>query len=188
MPTYLDPLNGITQSAALAESAIGASIEDVRLETLEIWHPSLPRPLRLVVDTENLNATLESDAPRNAGEEVFFQRCRVDIEIPEESDKAAAPEINLRIDNVTGLVSDALRLARTSPDPAVRDAPWELIERVYMTSDTSAPHIRPVFKITLVRVGIQGASAILTAAYKDSVNFSIPAVTFTPRHYPGLLT
>lgn len=188
MPTYQDPLNGLTESDALAEAAAVASIARAVLMTYELWHPSMTAPVRVVVDEEPMLATLEGDAPRNAGEEVLFMASRVQVQRPEESDKAESPEISLRVDNVSGYVSDALRTARESTDPAIRDATWQLIERVYASDDTTAPHRLPVFKVTPIRVGIAGATAIFTAAYRDSANTGIPAISFTPEAYPGLLS
>lgn len=187
MPTYLDEENGLSLSEALAEAAVTARIDYVKLVTYEIWHPSMDVPVRFVDDWEPLAATLEGDAPRNAGETVTFGACSVQRPVVEESDKAQSPEVSLRIDNVTGVVTDALRTARASNDPDVRDAPWQLIERAYINADTTAPAVIPVFKVTLIRVAMQGPTAVFTAAYKDSVNTSIPAITFTPESYPGLL-
>jgi len=187
MPTYLDPENGVELSVALAEAATYAPIGRAMLTTYELWHPSMTTPVRVVVNQEAISATLEDDAPRNPSEDVVFLASRVVHQIPEESDQAASPEILLRVDNVTGFLADALRTAREETDPLIRDAQWELIERVYASDDLTAPHILPVFKVTVRRVSMQGPTAILTAAYRDSVNTGIPAITFTPEAYPGLL-
>lgn len=187
MPIYLPEENGLSQSEALAEAAVTARVDYVKLTTYELWHPSMTTPIRVVNDWQAFTATLESDAPRNPSEEVTFRACKVQRPVIEESDKAQSPEVSLRIDNVTGYMTDALRTARASTNPAVRDAPWQLIERVYIDTDPSAPAVRPVFKIKLVRAGMQGPTAVLTAAYRDSANTGIPAITFTPEKYPGLL-
>jgi len=89
---------------------------------------------------------------------------------------------------VTGLIGDALRRARLSVIPAVRDASWQLIERVYASDDTSGPAQLPVLKLTLTKVSRNDTVAVFTAAYRDSVNFSVPAITFTPENYSGLNT
>jgi hypothetical protein len=157
------------------------------LETIELWHPSMASSVRLVVDEVNLIATLEIDAPRNPGETVTFKACYMVIEKPEESDKAATPEVTIRIDNVSGDIADVLDTARESSDPSIRDATWQLIERVYASDDATGPAVLPTFKLTPIRVAMQGASALVTAAYRPSVNTSIPAITFTPEKYPGLL-
>ncbi len=188
MPTYLDAENGLSLSEALLEAATYAPVSRAMLNTFELWHASMSAPVRVVVDEQPLSAVLEADAPRNPGEDVVFMASRVTHEIPEESDQAQSPEIILRVDNVTGYIADALRIARSHTDPAIRDSPWQLIERVYASDDLTAPHILPVFKVTVRRIVMQGPTAVLTAAYRDSVNTSIPAITFTPERYPGLLT
>lgn len=186
MPTFLDPLNGISQSEALAESAVAANIDRVILMAYELWHPSMTTPVRVVADHQNLTATLEADAPRNASESVTFTAARIDIQRPTESDQAESPQIRLTVDNVTDLLTDALRTARQSDDPAVRDAVWEVIERVYASDDTTAPHRQPVFKVNLRQATTGGPTATFVAAYRDTANLSVPTITFTPDSYPGL--
>lgn len=188
MPTYLDPLHGISQSEALAEAAVAAPIDSVRLLTYELWHPSMTTPVRIVADHQNLSATLESDAPRNASEEVEFTAAAVSIEVATESDQNESPQVRLVIDNVSGTITAMLRVARQSEDPAIRDALWEVIERVYMADDTSAPHRLPVLKVNLRSVRTGGPSAAFVATYRDAANLSVPTITFTPESYPGLLT
>jgi hypothetical protein len=187
MPVFLPQLNGLSYSEAIAEAAVGASVDDMRLNAYELWHPSMEVPVRVVMNDEPLIGTLEATAPRNPGEDVVFMSARITRRMPEESDQAQSPQVQLQVDNVSNYVEDALRRAREHPNAEIRATPWELIERVYMLSDTSAPHIIPVFKVALVDVSMNGASAILTAEYDDSANTSIPAITFTPEYYSGLL-
>lgn len=186
MPTYTAPLNGISQSAALQEAAVAAPVSRIILETLELWHPSMAVPVRVVVDTVPLLATLETTAPRNPDQVVTFAPCSLSVNRPEESDKAATPEITITIGNVTGIINDALERARSSA-PDIRATPWQLIERIYASDDTGGPAELPVFKVTPTSVSTQGAVALITAAYRPSVNISVPAATFTPENYPGLL-
>ena len=187
MPTYLDPLNGISLSAAIAESAVSARVDRIRLTCYELWHASRTEPLRVVADTEPLTATLEASAPRNPSESVVFMASGVTYDVPEESTDAASAEINLRIDNVSGHVYDMFAAAEVSSDPAIRDSLWELIERVYASDDTSAPAVIPVFKTTPVRVSMNGATAIITCRARNPANRAIPAISFTPESYPGLV-
>jgi hypothetical protein len=187
MPTYLDPLNGVSLSEALAEAAAYATITDVILQTLELYHPVMASPIRVVVNTEPVAATLEGSAPRNAGEEVTFRASRVQVEIPEESDKSEAPTLIVHVSNVNRDIKDVLNDIAASDDPAIRDGRWQLIERLYVSSDLTAPHRMPVQKLTAIRVQLQGDSAAFTATYTDSANLAIPAITFTPESYPGLL-
>lgn len=180
MPTYREPLHGVSFSEALAEAAAIAPITRVMLSTFELWHPTLWAPIRVVNDYEPLLATLEDDAPRDAGEEVEFLACPVTVGKPEESDAASTPEVTLQVANVSGLWSDALRRARGSDDL------WQIIERVYASDDLSAPAILPPTTLTLTHTSITGSVASLTASFGDPVNFSVPRTTFRREQYPGL--
>lgn len=188
MPTYLDPLNGISLSEALAEAAVYAPITRVILQTLELWHPVMTAPVRVVVNTEAITATLEASAPRNGGEAVTFIASQIQVDLPEESDKPESPSLVVTVSNVNLQIKRIIDAIRASSDPAIRDARWELIERVYVSDDLSAPHKIPVLKLTAIRAQMQGELAAFTATYTDSANTSIPATTFTPESYPGLLT
>lgn len=188
MPTYLDPLNGVSLSEALAEAATYAPITRVILQTLELYHPVMTAPVRIVVNTEPINATLEATAPRNPGEEVLFKASRVQVEIPEESDKPESPSLTVHVSNVNKQVRDTLRAIKESDVPAIRDARWELIERIYVSDDLTAPHKLPVLKLTAIKAQIQNNTVAFVASYVDSANTSVPAITFTPEAYPGLLS
>jgi len=189
MPVYLEPLNGISYSEAMAESAVGARIDRVILSTFELWHPVMgAAPIRAVVDTEPLTATLEATAPRNPGETVDFIPSQLQIEYPEESENANSPTLTITVSNVSRLIKDVLDQIRASTDPEVLYGKWELIERIYASDDTTAPAKMPPFQLTLTKVRTQGAVTTLTAAYRDSANTAIPAITFTPEAYPGLLS
>ncbi|WP_162255203.1 DUF1833 family protein [Rhizobacter sp. Root1221] len=150
------------------------------LLTYELWHPTLPEPARIVHDMAPLEAMLESTAPRDAGEVVTFMASYVEASRSEESDDAATPTVNVTIDNVSGLLSDALRIARGT------NIPWELIERVYASDDLSGPAMLPVLRLTFTESTIDGTSATLRASYGDPVNVAVPRLTYKPEEYPGL--
>lgn len=186
MPEYLEPLNGVSLSEAMAEAATYAPITRAILTTLELWHPIRSSPVRVVVNPEGINATLEGDAPRNPGEEVPFIASNVQVELPDESDQSESPELRVRMSNVTRQLKGVLDSIRDSEDPDIRDAQWQLIERIYASDDLTGPARLPVLSLALKRVQIQGNTAELVAAYRDSANTSIPAQTFTPESYPSL--
>lgn len=180
MATYREPLHGVAFSEALAEAAAIAPITRVMLSTFELWHPSLIDPIRVVNDYVPLLATLEEDAPRHGGLEVEFLACPVTVNKPEESDGAATPEITLAVANVSGIWSEALKKSRGS------SIPWQIIERVYASDDTSAPAILPPTTLTLTHTQITGVITQLTASFGDPVNTAVPRVTFRREQYPGL--
>lgn len=172
---------GVTFTTAYLEAAAIARSEVAMLSAFELYHPSLPDgPLRFVADTSVLMATLEADAPFDPSTEVEFLACPLRIKPPEESDAASAPEIVLEVDNISGAVSDALKLARGSLEP------WTLIERIYAESDTSAPAMLPPRKVELRSVSINSTVASLTCSFGDPGNVRIPGLTFNRVEYPTL--
>jgi hypothetical protein len=180
MATYRPPLHGVSFSEALAEAAAIAPLRRVILSTFELHHSSLTEPIYIVNDYESLAATIEDGAPRNANEEVTFLACPVEVDRPEESDQAATPEVTISVANVSGIWSEALRAARGSSDL------WSITERVYASDDLSSPAVLPPTTLTVTRTTLTGSMATLTASFGDSVNRSVPRITFTITNYPGL--
>lgn len=180
MPDYEPELRGISLSEALTEAAAVAPTSRVMLDTFEMWHPTLEDPVRVVNDYNDLHATLEPTAPRDAGIEVEFLACGVKITRAEESDTAAAPEITLSVDNVSGLMSQALKIARGSLDP------WVIINRVYANDDTTGPAIMPPLTLHIVSIEISPTTLTITARFADIVNIAVPRTSFKLNEYPGL--
>lgn len=183
MPLYKDPHNGVALSEALHEAAVVAPISRVILATFELYHPigTPDGPVYVVADLEPISATKEAYAARDAGATVLFMAASVSIGKPEESDTASDPQITCTVSNVSGLMSDALRLARGSI------LPWELIERDYASDDLSAPAMLPPLQLYVVAAVIAGDALTLTASFGDSSNVSVPRLTFRRNEYPGLV-
>jgi hypothetical protein len=171
---------GVTLSEALQEAAAIAPIERVMLYAYELWHESLSEPIRFVNDKADLMATLEADAPRDAGLEVEFIACPLAFERPEESAEAANPSITMSRPDVGGIMKAALDASRGSL------VPWTIIERLYASDDTSGPAILPPLTYEWQRASISSAAASLTAGYDDDANIAVPRITFRREHYPGL--
>lgn len=171
---------GVTFSAAYLEAAAIARIDSAMLSAFELSHPLMPAPLRFVADTAPLFATLEATAPFNPNTEVEFLASDFRIKPPEESDAASSPEVTLEIDNISGAVSDALKITRGSLDP------WVLIERVYASDDTSGPAMLAPRRVEVRAVSLTSATASLTCAFGDPGNLRVPALTFNRDDYPTL--
>lgn len=150
------------------------------LDTFELYHPVLAEAVRVVHNFEDIDATLEADAPREAGEEVNFIACAVRTTRSEESDTAASPEITLQVDNVSGIMSDALKMSRESLEP------WELIHRIYCDDDFTGPAIVPPLRLQVLTVDVTTTTVTLHCQYADFVNTAVPVATFKLSEYPGL--
>lgn len=171
---------GVTMNEAFQEAAASAPVTRAMLYAYELWHESMDEPIRFVNDKAVLFATLENDAPRDAGDVVEFLACPLAMERPEESDTAAVPTVNLGRPDVSGILKAALDAARGSL------ATWTVIERVYASDDTSTPAILPPLTLELSNVEIAGAAGKVTANFDDEANVAIPRITFKRLDYPGL--
>jgi hypothetical protein len=172
---------GLTLSEALLEAAETAPADRAILICFELWHESMSEPLRFVDNAEDLVATLEDDAPRDAATEVVFTACEVDDhDALQESDAAAVPTLTLTRNDVAGIVKALLDAARGSL------APWTLIQRIYASDDTTSPALLPVLTLEAETVTLSGGSVILTASYGNFSTRAVPRSTFRRSQYPGL--
>lgn len=181
MPVFTRPaLNGISLSDALVEAAVVAPVDVVVLRTYEIRNLYLAMPLRLVVSSNDFIATLEADAPADAGASVLFYACSVEIELLPESSDAGSPEVGITITNVNGEISNLLSVSRDSFEP------WEITERIYLSNDASGPAKLPVLTLNITSVSMNGKSANLKASFGDALKLAVPRLTFSRLEYPGL--
>lgn len=171
---------GVTLTEALQEAAAIAPVSRAMLYAYELWHVSLAEPIRFVNDTADLVATLEADAPRDAGAEVEFIACPLEFKRPEESESSATPTVELSRPDVAGLLKIALDGARGSLQP------WTLIERLYASDDLSGPALLPPLSFELVQVDLSASAAGIRAQYDDDANVAVPRITFKRDEYPGL--
>lgn len=180
MPAYLDPRAGVQLSEAIAEAYASATVGDPVLITLELHHPSFTAPARVVNDYRTLTATLEADAPYNAGEAVEFIGVPFRYTKPEQSDSGAPAAVGIEIDNVSLAITELLLQAIESDEPVL------VIEREYLPSDTSAPHVLPVLQLEMggIQVGVETVSAQLT--FGNLTNRKFPATQYTAENAPGL--
>lgn len=180
MPTFLPQLQGVSLSEAEAEAATIAPITRVPLDALEFWHPSFTEPARIVNDRVPLTATLEADAPRNAGETVTFQAVGVTVVWPSETDDASAPRLQLQVDGVSALLIEQLDRAVDTLDPVV------LIARRYMSDDLSGPSRDKQLHLELTDVQCSETRITASCLFSDPASSRFPSRAYTRARYPGL--
>lgn len=180
MPTYQAPLHGASYSEAYAEAMAVAPQHRAMLNTLEIDHAELAAPLRVVLNDTDISATLEADAPTDAGEVVTFTACQFGLQLPEENDQQARPEVRVWVDGVSSALAHELEAATLSLDPIT------LCVRVYASDDLSGPANLPPLRLQLHDVRVTETRVTARAAYADFGNTRFPAKTFTRAEYPGL--
>lgn len=180
MPAYQPPVHGVQLSWEYLEAAATAPLKRAMLHTFELYHPLSGRH-RFVADEVDLQATLEPDAPADAGEEVEWLAAPLTITRAEESDGAASPESTLSLDNVAGLMSDELKKTRGSL------VPWTITERIYASDDTGGPAVLPPTTMLLRTIDTAGQAIVMAVNYGDPANVSVPRTTFKRTEYPALV-
>jgi hypothetical protein len=187
MPSYLPPRRGISHSAAVAEARAFARVDQPELLTLAFYHSAFvdaagrPTALYVVNDFEPLVATLEADAPLDAGQAVTFQPVPMRVVFPEESDDNRAPGATLEIGDALRVLAPQLRAAAGTMEPV------RLMARTYLPSDTSAPHEMPPLSLELTGAESDGVNVAFGANYGDVTNFPFPAVGYTTEGFPALV-
>lgn len=172
--------NGVTFTPAYIEAAMIERADRAMLDALELYHPLVGR-IRFVNDNVSLFATLEAGAPEDGGVEVEWLAKRFRLVPPDESDAADNPNWAVSIDNISGMVSGALKTTRGSL------VPWILTARVYASDDTSGPAQTPPTVVELRSVNSDPSTVSLVFNYGDPGNVGIPALTFKRSLYPGLV-
>lgn len=184
MPTYLPEQLGQSFSEALAESYASATAGDPPLICLEIMNPDFEAPARVVNDFRNLTATLEATAPYNPSQAVTFLAVPfryVRQEQTADAGNGGAPApVQVEIDNVSRQFAELMLMARESQHPTT------CIEREYLPSDTSAPHIIPVTKVTLSNIVLTPDTVRASLSFGELTNRKFPPLTYTPEDFPAL--
>lgn len=176
----------VTLSEAWKEACSVAPSGIVQLHTLEFRHPNFmdefnaPTAIRVVLDHAELNAKLESDAPRNPGEYVVFVPMNFGLQLPN-VESVAMPELQLWIDNAVRDIEDALALATASPYPV------EVTYRMYLSNDLTGPQNNPPLTFTLKNPEADDFQVTATASSSDTGNRQFPNEDYTPDRFPGLV-
>lgn len=180
-----------TIEQALAEVYASAPLDQLDVDTLEIWHPSFvddqgnPAPIFLAIgydaDPEApFRARLEPDAPRRAGELIEFVAAAIKFQRPD-VEEGQLPQIKLELDNVDRAIVQYIELAQGQP------APIEILYRPYLLSDPSAPQMDPPLMMEVVAIEANVFTVSLSASMADVFNFPFPQTVYTPDRFPGLL-
>jgi len=186
MTTYGDIRHGVQFSLAY-EEAMGASpVDYAMLETFELRHSgfrnsdgSLFIP-RIVNNFEDIVATLEDDAPANAGELVTFTAMPVTSGGLDESDSGQAPSISVSFDGVGPLIVQQLDYALEGTEPVY------ITIRVYASNDMAAPAFTPVLHLTIRDVTVSETKVTARATFYDPSNLGFPRQEYSRLRYPGL--
>lgn len=169
-----------TLSAAIKEAYASSPSSVVVYHTLEIWNSAFSVPIRVVRDTDSLDAKIEAGAPRDAGAVVTFTGYAFDIVQPELTTNSV-PSCSIEIDNVDRLILAQIDLATVS------GLKTTLIYRQYLSSGlTVGPENLPPMVLTVLSVSATPYRIKISAGFPDLLNRKFPALEYDPEVFNGL--
>lgn len=156
---------------AAREAMASASDGGLFFTPLEITHPTLTDPVRVVANSpEDLRFRLETDAPYNAGEEVWFTACPYNVRLPAHG-LLPDPYAVLTIDATPAdLLQAAFNLANSS-------SPAQVIVREYLDKDKNEPKAVLRMYMTNITASLQQMSAQLRILNAANVPFPPNIIT-----------
>ncbi len=171
-----------TLSLAIKEAYASAPAAII-YHTLEIYHPSFTVPIRVVRDTVNLTARLESAAPRDAAALVEFIGYKFDITPPEIS-TSGVPQCTIEIDNVS-------REILAQIEAAVNGGSQELITICYRNflqgNLNVGPENNPPLTLNVSDITANVFRISATAGFSNMANKKFPNLDYTSELFPGLI-
>ena len=172
-------------SQALQEAYASAPSEQIILHTLELRHPAFvdglgqTTAIRVVRDTADLDARLESSATLNGGEMVRFIAMGFELDLPP-VDTLPVPEITVTLDNVSREIVRHLDAAAESQAVIV------VTYRPYLSTDLQGPQMDPPIHLVLTEVEADIFRITGRARMLDVGNKAFPGINYTAKTFPGL--
>jgi len=166
-------------SQALREAYAAAPANVVIYHTLELRHPAFSSPIRVVRDYVDLTATLESNAPVDAGALVTFVRFVFDFTKPEVS-SLGVPQITITMDNVDRAIVANIEAALITTDLV------QVTYREYLSTDLTQPQNNPPLNMTIMSVTADVFKVTAVAGFPDLMNRRFPSIGYSAEVFPGL--
>lgn len=176
MATSFSPaIHGVSMSEALREAATYAPVERVVLLTYEFVHSAFTERALVVCNHEEFIAKDEDGVTVT-----YAPLAGLKSEGFEESDQASTPLLRLEMDGVSSVLVSKLDLALLSLEPV------EVIERVYVSDDTTTPAVMPPARAVVRTGSVTETRVSLEVGFGDPANQPFPRKLFTRAEYPGL--
>lgn len=149
--------------------------------TLELSHSAFsPSVHRLVAGNEDVTATLEADAPFNAGGLVTFKKAGFKLTQPEAGVKGRQ-DLTCTLYGASVDIVEQLELqAESNREPVM------LRLRSFRSDDLSSP-AGNVISMTVINPKVQADTVSFSAVFADLVNKQFPSIFYKLETHPGLV-
>lgn len=166
-------------SQAIREAYASAPAGVIIYHTIELRHPAFDFPIRVVRDHVDLSATLELNAPANAGQLVEFIAFAFDFSKPEVN-AIGIPQITIDIDNVDRSIVANIEAAMATTDLV------QVTYREFVSTDLSAPQNNPPLTMTIMSVTATALRVTAVASFPNLMNIRFPKTEYDTTVFPGL--
>lgn len=135
----------------------------------------------MVLNTENIEAPVEDEAPVRGGETVTFVALQFEMTRPP-IEAGATPEIEIAVDNVDRRIVENLDRANENPDRIVA------VYRAFLASDLEAgSQILPPPDFELSEVKVDALKCRARARTSVDLRGAFPRMLYMARTHPGLV-
>ena len=166
-------------SQAIKEAYAVAPANDIIFYTVELRHTAFTAPIRLVLNNEDIQATLEATAPENPSELVDFIHMQFRLGKPE-LDDTSSPQLTLEIDNVSTEIEENIALAIESTSPV------EVTYREFLFSDLSGPQNDPPLHMEVSTIKATDSVVSAVCSFGSFANRRFPNQLYTVERFPQL--
>ena len=147
-----------------------------RYKTIEFYNPTIGVLRYVDGRVDPINFTLESTAPRNAGESVTYEGGSIRYQLPEQNSDNASLEIQLG--RVGKMIKQKLKLLTGF----ARFDPTEVIIREFIDGATDGPFVLPM-NVSTITMTAEGVAILAELDNPASRNVS---EIYTIERFPGL--
>lgn len=158
---------------AIKEAFATAQSDVALLETIELTHPELAEPIRLVANSTDLKAQIETN------QVVVFKRCAFKFRLPAAGENGHQT-LTLTLDNVDRQISQFVRHAAGYHEPIT------VIYRPYLSNDLTYPQMDPPLMLTLSSVSMNLYQVVGKAVFADVINKKFLNQLYTRERFPSL--
>lgn len=159
---------------------VGAPESQREYRTIEVSHPQLDQTSRFVVNHVDVDLTLESTAPRNAGETVTFRGVTMSITEPAER-QDSEQVLGITFGNVDGTIHDIIdQITGSGFFQQI-----EIIYRKYYSGDLTVPAVSPL-RLFASNVGFNGPTDVSFTAEDVDLSQKRSGLNYIIEQFPGL--
>lgn len=152
----------------------------IEYRTIEAYHPSFNATRRWIFNFINKSFPLESEAPRNPGETVLFEKANGQVTEPSEQDDGEQ-QLTINLGGVDGELNELI----SSISGVDFLTPIEIVYRKYFSGDLSEPATTPLH-LQITNISFENINAVTIVAEDANLATRKPGQYYLLENFKGL--